>query len=79
MHGRVLALQMVLMAGTAYDNDDADLHPRQWRRAARAQREVAHLALRAARVAAPPPAGDAFLQDLFQHALMKGDPLPRGE
>lgn len=55
-------------------------HKKRWGRcAARAQREVAHLAFHAARVAAAPAGDDALLQDLLQHALMKRHPLPRGE
>ena len=61
------------------NDHDPDLHPRQRRCAAGPQREVAHLALHAARVAAAPAAGDALLEDLVEHALMKGRPLLRGE
>ena len=43
------------------------------------QREVAHLAFHAARLAAAPAGDDALLQDLREHELMKGCPLLRGE
>ncbi len=42
-------------------------------------REAAHLALDAARVAPVPTGDDAFLQDFVEHGFMEGFPLPRGE
>jgi len=45
----------------------------------RTQREVAHLALDAARIAAPSAGDHPFLQDLLKDALMKAFPEPRGE
>jgi len=45
----------------------------------RSQREIAHLALDAARIAAAATGGDAVLEDLVEHALMKGFPQLRGE
>ena len=36
------------------------------------QREIAHLALDAARIAAAAAGGDPVLEDLVEHALMKG-------
>jgi len=45
----------------------------------RSQREIAHLALDAARIAAAAARGDPVLEDFVEHALMKGFPQPRGE
>ena len=46
---------------------------------ARSQREVAHLALDAARIATATAGGYALLQNLVQHALMKLFAQLRGE
>jgi len=45
----------------------------------RAQREVAHLALDPAWIAAAAVGDDAFLQNLLQHPVMKLFPQLRGE
>ena len=45
----------------------------------RSQREVAHLALDPARIAAAAAGDDALLQDFFQYAVMKLFPQSRGE
>lgn len=45
----------------------------------RTQRELAHLALDAARVAAAAAGGDTLLQDFVEHLLMKLFPVLRGE
>ena len=45
----------------------------------RAQREVAHLALDAARIAPAAAGDDALLQDFLKDAIMKLFPQPRGE
>ena len=46
---------------------------------ARAEREVAHLALDAARVASVAAGDDPLLQDFFEYAVMKGHFVLRGE
>jgi hypothetical protein len=45
----------------------------------RSQREAAHLALDATRIAAAATGDDALLQNLLQHAVMKLFPALRGE
>jgi hypothetical protein len=45
----------------------------------RAKREIAHLALDAARVAPVAARDDTLLQDLVEDGTMKGFLLPRGE
>jgi len=45
----------------------------------RSQREVAHLALDAARIAAAAAAGDSILKKFVEHAVMKHFAQPRGE
>jgi len=45
----------------------------------RSQREVAHFALDATRIAAAAARGDLVLEDLLEHAVMKGFPQLRGE
>jgi len=45
----------------------------------RSQREVAHLALDAARVAPAAAGANAFLQNLLENTIMKLFPQPRGE
>ena len=45
----------------------------------RTQREVAHLALDSARIAAAIAGDHTFLQNLLKDALMKAFPEPRGE
>jgi len=45
----------------------------------RSQRELAHLALDAARIAPTVAGDDALLQNLLQHAVMKLFSQPRGE
>ena len=45
----------------------------------RAEREIAHLALDPAEIAAVAAGDDAFLEYLAKHRLMKGSPLRRGE
>ena len=42
------------------------------------EREIAHLALNAAEIAAVAAGDDAFLEYLAKHCLMKGSPLCRG-
>jgi hypothetical protein len=46
---------------------------------ARAEREVAHLALEAAGIAAIAAGDNAFLKDLVENRVMKCSPLLRGE
>jgi len=45
----------------------------------RSQREVTHLAFDAARIAATAARGEPVLEDLVEHAVMKGLSQPRGE
>ena len=45
----------------------------------RSQREVAHLALDPAGIAAAAAGDDAVLEDFVEDALMKGSTQPRGE
>lgn len=45
----------------------------------RTQRELAHLTLDAARVAAAAAGGDTLLEDFVEHALMERFPVLRGE
>ena len=44
-----------------------------------AKREVAHLALDAARVASVTAGDNPLLQDFVEYAVMKGHPVLRGE
>jgi hypothetical protein len=44
-----------------------------------AEREVAHLALDAAGIAAIAAGDNALLKDLVENRVMKSSPLPRGE
>jgi hypothetical protein len=46
---------------------------------ARAEREVAHLALEAAGITAIAAGDNAFLKDLVENRVMKCSPLLRGE
>jgi hypothetical protein len=46
---------------------------------ARAEREVAHLALDPTLVAPVAARNDAFLEDFVENRAMKYDPLPRGK
>ena len=46
---------------------------------ARAEREVAHLALDAAGIAAIAAGDNTFLKDLVENRVMKSSPLLRGE
>ena len=43
------------------------------------KREVAHLSLDAAEIAAVAAGHDALLKNLVEHGFMKGHPLPWGE
>src|SRR5437667_12278693 len=62
-----------------YSNSFCDVDQLERFGVTRSQRELAHLALDAARIAPTVAGDDALLQNLLQHAVMKLFSQPRGE